>query len=122
MSELQKLSGEILKTTPMIVTYINGHYEEKAKDYYEGNIMPELGKDYSIREVIKKNNHYYVLLNEIDNTGTIRNMGEGEVAFHYARFSDQKDNVLEWETVDRMYKAKMADLDFFAKQSQMINN
>lgn len=86
----------------MQIFYINDSYTPSTKTAMEkaGIKMPEMGIAYTIRSVYLHNDTYHVLLNEIVN----EKIGAIEPGFAYHRFTDVPDNVLEWETVDKIYK------------------
>ena len=92
----------------MDVTYINDTYSDKANEFYkEFNVtLPVKGRKYTIRKVmLVGNGDYVLLLNEIENEHVwIKGKPVGEPGFHYSRFTDVPDNVLDWEKVDEIYK------------------
>ena len=91
----------------MFLFYIDDNYDEKASAFYkEYKVkLPVKGLTYTIRKVELVNGHYVLLLNEIFNSQVVINkIPKGEPGFHYARFTNVPNNVLEWEEVDKIYK------------------
>lgn len=94
----------------MILTCINASYTGKAATVIAENnfIIPEVGKEYTIREIMLMRDEYVLLLNEIKNKQLV--IGGPEIGFHYSRFTDQPNNVLAWETVHELYKQQQLQL------------
>lgn len=87
-------------TTPIF--YINDNYTEATQLAMEsaGIKMPEMNIPYTIRSVYLHKDVYHLLLNEIEN----QKIGMIEPGFAYHRFTDVPDNVLNWETVNDIFK------------------
>lgn len=90
------------------VTYINDVYTEPTQIWIDasGIIMPELNKEYTVRSVYIAKGIYHLLLNEIKNKEIVIDPKGTKIepGFAYYRFTDVPDNVLEWETVDKIFK------------------
>lgn len=86
----------------MQIFYINDSYTPSTEAAMKkaGITMPVIGIAYTIRSVYLHNDIYHLLLNEIVNN----KIGNIEPGFAYHRFTDVPDNVLEWETVDQLFK------------------
>jgi len=94
--------------TEIKIKYINDSYNDGLTDFYKNhNVkLPEIGKEYTIRQVVLLKEEYCLLLNEIKNEGVVVNKKFlGEPPFHYSRFSDGiPGSVLDWDTVNEIYK------------------
>jgi len=93
----------------MTIFFINDQYDDRALGIYKEFqvTLPVKNVPYTIREVKLTGGEYILLLNEIKNEGIFINKKyAGEPGFHYARFTEVPYNVLEWEKVDKIYKAQ----------------
>ncbi len=92
----------------MQLIYINDKYSDKSNKFYaEYKVeLPVLNRKYTIRRVDLNNaGEYVLLLNEIKNEHVwVDGKPMGEPGFHYSRFTDVPDNVLDWEKVHEIYK------------------
>lgn len=94
----------------MVIYYINDEYSPATKSALQnaGIEMPVLEFPYTIRSVYLHKDVYHLLLNEIHNREIIQtgNNNKMEPGFAYHRFTDKPNNVLDWETVDKLFKAQ----------------
>lgn len=100
-----------LKQLPLIIYCINTEYDAKAMEYFAKNKvkLPKADTPYTIKEVIVVRGEYTILLNELRNKQPKPDVAEA--SFHYSRFSDKgPGEVLDWETVDRIYKRQLMDV------------
>lgn len=90
------------------IRYINDSYNDRLTEFYKNHnvTLPQVDKEYTIRQVVLIKDQYCLLLNEIKNEGVILNGSfAGEPPFHYSRFTDGGEgSVLDWETINEIYK------------------
>lgn len=90
----------------VLVYCINTDFDDAAKSFYEkhGITLPVKDKEYQIRSVMRVKDQYFIRLVEIINPAIeINGVGIVEPGFHYSRFTDVPENVLEWETVHKIF-------------------
>lgn len=87
----------------MKITLIDDKFTQQQRKFYQQ--LPKLGKQYTIRKILLQNNEYVLHLNEIFNNNMV--ITNTEPGFHYSRFSDAPNNVLNWETINQLYKKQM---------------
>lgn len=95
----------------MQIFYINDQYSKKQLEYYEKYYveLPIKGIAYTIKGINLFKDEYLLILNEIKNPNSwVIELNMPFPGYHYSRFTDVVENVLEWEKVDKMYKEQQA--------------